>query len=152
MSSINFRRLDENAPHEQIRKALRALEDALFFVNDLGPSHSFWLVGFDGDTVGVIGFYKKKSVRYFAFSIYPEFRGGIGGQIFDIFYKLHCGDSFCIKTLDEEHFRIAEHIYSKKPLMRYQIGKKIIYINGGKLFGFKVLLIEFFSFIRSKIQ
>jgi len=152
MSSIHFRRLDEHVPREQVVKALQALEDALFFVNELCPSHSFWLVELDGIPAGVIGFYQKKSLSYFAFSMYPEFRGGRSGKVFDFFYKIHCADSFCVKTIDKELFAIADHIFSKKPMRRYQIGKMIIYINGGILFGYKVMLLEFVNLFRRKIR
>jgi len=152
MNSIHFRHLDKRIPLEQVEKALRALEDALFFANELRPSHSFWLVELDGSPAGVIGFYTKKSVSYFAFSMYPEFRGGCGGQVFDFFYKLHCADSFCVKTVDEKRLEVADHIFSKKPMKRYQIGKMVIYINGGTWFGYKVLLLELMTFFRRKIR
>ena len=149
MSSIDFQRLDETLPHEQLERALFALKDSLFFASRLHIGSSFWLVGFHGKFIGIIGFYRKRSVRYFAFSIYPEFRGGIGGQVFDMFFKLHCADSFCIKTLDDVRFRKAEHIYSKKRMMRYQIGNRIIFINGGAIFACRVLLLEYIALFRS---
>ena len=152
MNSIRFRRLDKSTPGEQIRKALQALEDALFYSSELLPGHSFWLVDFDGLTGGVIGFYQKRTTQYFAFALYPEFRGGRGKQIFDLFYQLHCSDSFCVKTLDEERFAGADHLYSRTPMRRYQLGKTIIYINGGLLFRFRVLLLELASILRRKIQ
>lgn len=152
MSSIHFRRLDKYLPREQVEKSLQALQDALFFANELRSSHVFWRVELDGIPAGVIGFYQKKSVPYFAFSMYPEFRGGRGSQVFDCFYKIHCADSFCVKTIDEERFSIADRIYSKTRMRRYQIGKMIIYINGGALFGYKVLLLEFVSLFLRKIR
>lgn len=152
MSLIRFRRIDKHTSREHLEKALRALEDALFFDKELHPSHSFWLVEVEGVQTGVIGFYRNKSVPYFVFSIYPEFRGGCGSQIFDFFYKTHCADSFCVKMLDEERFVIADRIYSKKPMRRYQMGKMIIYINGGTFFGFKVLLLELVNLLRKKTQ
>jgi len=150
MSSIRFRRIDKATPGAQITEALKSLEDALFFSREILPSHSFWLVDSDNRTVGVIGFYRKKSVSYFAFSLYPQFRGGQGKRIFDLFYHLHCSDSFCVKTREEERFAKADRLYARTPMRRYQIGKTIIYINGGLLFGFRVLILEFASILRRK--
>lgn len=149
MSSIAFQRFDETLRHEQLERALLALQDSLFIARSLPIGGSFWFVGFDGKIIGIIGFYRKKSVRYFAFAIYPEFRGNMGGQVFDLFFKLHCADSFCIKTLDDLRFKKAEHIYSKKSMKRYQLGNRILFVNGGSIFAYKVLILEYIALFRS---
>lgn len=127
-----------------IARSLLSLADAGFYRRELLESDLFFALLYEGRHCGVMGFYRKRGARYFAYSIFEEFRGiGLGRKFFEIFVSNYSGFNFCVKSRRDEFYAGAVKIYNSFFFRAFSFGDEIIFINGSLWFRLYILAIEF---------
>ena len=146
-----FQRINQYTDFVEETRARRILVECLGASGDHLVNGEFWFVKINKEAVGVIGFYNKWLLRYFAFAITSEYNGELGHKAFSAFLNLHSSSRFVAKTVDHGHFCLDNYAPKLNHMAKFRLGDIVVYVNGGKGYFSMVFLLERLFFVTRRL-